>query len=82
MSNALSFHYLRRPEVQKACGGLSRSGVEELVAQGILPKPYRLGARTTVWRSDELEEALASLPKVANAYERSVENRKARQAQK
>lgn len=78
----LSFSLLRWPAMLKTCGGISRSTAEALIAQGLLPKPYKLGARTVAWRSDELEAALAAMPRVEDAYERSEENRKARQAQK
>lgn len=74
----LPFFYIRWPGMLKACGGISRSKAEALIAQGLLPKPYKLGARTVVWRSDEVEAALAALPKIETAYERSSEARKAR----
>lgn len=82
MSQQLSFSYIRWPGLLKACGGICRSAAEELIAQGLLPKPYKLGARTVAWRSDELEAALSAMPRVEDAFEKSVENRKARQAQK
>lgn len=77
--STIPFHYVRRPAVQKACGGISRSKVEALVAEGVLPKPYKLGARTVAWRSDELEAALNAMPRIEDAYERSEAARKARQ---
>ena len=74
-----SFRYIRRPELQALLGDSSRSFVEGLVAQGILPAPYKIGKRAVAWRSDELEAALAALPKIEDAYQRSESARKARQ---
>ena len=72
----LPFSYIRKTELQKTLGGLSRSKIEALVAEGVLPKPYRLGKRTIAWRSDELENALAAMPRIDNAYERAEAARK------
>lgn len=45
---------LRRKQVQ-AQTGYSRSTIYLRVAQGLLPKPVRLGARAVGWPADEVE---------------------------
>lgn len=45
---------LRLPSVINATG-LSRSGVYAYIADGLLPKPVKIGERATAWPSDELD---------------------------
>ena len=41
---------------------LSRATVYRMMSQGEFPRPVRIGVRATGWRSDEVEEWLASRP--------------------
>ena len=52
---------LRRSQVI-ARVGLSRATLYRLIARGVFPRPVRLSERATGWRSDEVEEWLASRP--------------------
>lgn len=52
---------LRRPEVQ-AVTGLGRTRLDELERQGRFPQRIRISDRATGWRSDEVEEWIASRP--------------------
>lgn len=45
---------LRLPAVINTTG-LSRSGVYAYIASGLLPKPVKIGERSTAWPSDELD---------------------------
>ena len=65
-----NFRYIRRKAVMEMLG-VSRSMMESLVRKGLLPRPYKLGARAVAWRSDELAEAMANFPRLETAYERS-----------
>jgi len=55
---------LRRPEVEKICG-LRQSRIHELEAQGLFPRRIRISDRAVGWRSDEIEQWLASRPRAA-----------------
>ena len=35
--------------------GLKRSAIYQLIAQGIFPRPVKLGKRISVWPSDEVQ---------------------------
>ena len=59
------FRYIRRPELLSLLSGISRSKLEQMVTDGDIPQPYRLGARTVAWRSDELERALTAFSRVS-----------------
>lgn len=63
-----TFRFIRRPEFQHLLGGISRAKFEGMIAEGILPKPYKLGKRTVAWRSDEVDTALASMTRIDDAY--------------
>jgi len=53
---------LRRPEVEKICG-LGHSRIHQLEAQGLFPRRVRISNRAVGWRSDEIEDWLASRPR-------------------
>lgn len=61
------FRFIRKKELC-AILGVSRATLERYVAEGIFPKPRKLGKRIVGWRSDELEPVLIALPTVENAY--------------
>ena len=50
---------IRRPEVV-ARVGLSSATLYRLISRGAFPRPVRLSTRATGWRTDEIEEWLAS----------------------
>ena len=52
---------LRGPEVS-ARVGLSRATLYRMIARGAFPRPVRLSERATGWRTDEVDEWLASRP--------------------
>ncbi len=52
---------LRGPEVS-ARVGLSRATLYRMIARGTFPRPVRLSERATGWRTDEVDEWLASRP--------------------
>jgi predicted DNA-binding transcriptional regulator AlpA len=56
--------FIRFPELQKILGGVSRAKIERDVASGELPAPFKLGKRMVAWKSSEIEEYLAALPRV------------------
>ena len=64
------FFFIRAEPLEKLLG-VCRAKREAMVREGLLPKPYRLGRRMVAWRSDEVEEAMASFARIENAYERS-----------
>lgn len=45
---------LRLPEVKRRTG-LGRSSIYLKMAQGLFPKPVKLGVRAVGWRQDEVE---------------------------
>ena len=55
---------LRREEVL-ARVGLSQATIYRLIGRGMFPCPVRISTRATGWRSDEIEEWLASRPYTA-----------------
>ena len=52
---------LRRPEVLERVG-FAQTTLYRLIEQGAFPRPVRISTRATGWRSDEIEEWLASRP--------------------
>ena len=42
--------------------GLSRATLYRMIALGAFPRPVRLSTRATGWRTDEVDEWLASRP--------------------
>ena len=65
------FRFIRFPELQKMLGGVSRAKIERDVANGLLPRPYKLGKRMVGFESSELEESLASFQRVPEGSYRS-----------
>ncbi len=55
---------LRRSEVL-ARVGLSQATLYRLISRGAFPRPVRLSTRATGWRTEEVEEWLASHPYTA-----------------
>ncbi len=76
MAENSKFRYIRKWELCELLGGVSRSKIERDVAAGILPAPYRLGARMVAWRADELEEHLKSLSPITDAYASRRKNKR------
>ena len=64
------FRFIRAKELEKMLG-ISRAKREDMVRNGLLPKPYSLGKRCVAWRSDEIKEAMAAFARVDDAYARS-----------
>jgi predicted DNA-binding transcriptional regulator AlpA len=46
-----------------ALGDFSLNTLDRLIARGLLPQPLRLSPRCNRWWSDEVEAALAALPR-------------------
>ena len=46
---------LRRQEVEREIG-LSRSTIHRQVAEGLFPKPIRVGVRSVRWRESDIEK--------------------------
>ena len=57
-------HILRRAEVS-ALTGLSPTRIHELECKGAFPARLRLSDRACGWKSDEIEEWIASRPRAA-----------------
>jgi len=45
--------YLRRPDVLQIIA-VSKSTLHKWVAEGVFPKPIKIGARATAWRKSDL----------------------------
>ena len=45
--------------------GLSPATLYRLISRGAFPRPVRIGVRATGWRSDEIDDWLASRPYTA-----------------
>ena len=58
---------LREPVVRNAVGGIGKSTLWRWVREGRFPKPVRLGANCVAWRSDEVEQWLATRPRFDQA---------------
>ncbi len=54
MSNASNRRLLRLPEVKEK-GGLSRTAIYKLIAEGQFPRQVCIGPRTVAWCQDDLE---------------------------
>lgn len=66
MEAALTFFLMRLPDVEKACG-LKKSSIYDRIKRQEFPAPYRLGnGHHVAWRSDEVADWIASLPRVEN----------------
>ena len=57
-------HILRLPALV-ARVGLSQATIYRMISSGEFPRSVRVGVRATGWRSDEIEEWLASRPHTA-----------------
>lgn len=51
--------YHRLPTVQNIFGGISKSYVYKLIAEGKFPRPVKLGPRTSAWRAADIEGLVA-----------------------
>jgi prophage regulatory protein len=49
---------IRRLEVEKICG-LSRSSIYSQMAEGIFPKPIKIGRKAVGWLESEIEQLQA-----------------------
>ena len=54
---------LRMQQVETACG-LRKSAIYLRIKEGTFPQPVSLGTHHVAWRSDEIEEWIASRPRV------------------
>ena len=61
----MTVHLLRRNEVQRITG-LGRTRLDELEREGRFPARVRVSDRAVAWRSDELDEWLASRPRASD----------------
>lgn len=59
----MNFRFLDRDAAMALTPYTSVSGFYAAVAAGLMPQPRQIGARAVRWRSDELEAALANLPR-------------------
>lgn len=59
---AVGFRFMRLPEVCKVAG-LAKSTVWEHVRRGTFPQPVKVTDKCTAWRSDEIENWMASRPR-------------------
>lgn len=67
---------LRRSEVEAATG-LRKSRLDELERRGDFPQRVRISARATGWRSDEVEQWIASRPRASEVDADSSERLRA-----
>ena len=51
---------LRRRQLEEKLG-LSRSSIYQMVADGLFPKPIKLGQRAVGWREDDVENWLSAM---------------------
>ena len=56
---------LRRRQLEEKLG-LSRSSIYQMIADGLFPKPIKLGRRAVGWRAEEVEKWLAAMQEVSN----------------
>ena len=56
---------LRRRQLEETLG-LSRSSIYQMIADGLFPKPIKLGRRAVGWRAEEVEEWLAAMQEVSD----------------
>ena len=61
MTTLADTRILRRPEVLDRAG-FSQATLYRMMSNGEFPRPVRISPRATGWRSDEIEEWLASCP--------------------
>lgn len=56
---------LRRRQLEEKLG-LSRSSIYQMVADGLFPKPIKLGRRAVGWRADEIENWLIEMQEASD----------------
>lgn len=56
---------LRRRQLEEQLG-LSRSSIYKMVADGLFPKPIKLGPRAVGWRADEVENWLIAMQEASD----------------
>ena len=56
---------LRRRQLEEQLG-LSRSSIYKMVADGLFPKPIKLGSRAVGWRADEVENWLIEMQEASD----------------
>lgn len=56
---AIHKRYMKAAQVVEKLG-ISRAGLYEKVAAGVLPRPYKLGS-TSLWEDGELDKAMEAL---------------------
>ena len=56
---------LRRRQLEEQLG-LSRSAIYQMVADGLFPKPIKLGRRAVGWRADEVENWLIAMQEASD----------------
>ena len=56
---------LRRRQLEEQLG-LSRSSIYKMVADGLFPKPIKLGPRAVGWRADEVENWLIEMQEASD----------------
>ena len=61
MTIAHGSHLLRRPEVERLTG-LSRPTIYRQMAEGLFPRPRRIGRRAVAWLASDVEAWAASRP--------------------
>ena len=56
---------LRRRQLEEKLG-LSRSSIYQMVADGLFPKPIKLGRRAVGWRADDVENWLTEMQEISD----------------
>ena len=56
---------LRRRQLEEQLG-LSRSSIYKMVADGLFPKPIKLGSRAVGWRAEEVENWLIAMQEASD----------------
>lgn len=56
---------LRRRQLEEKLG-LSRSSIYQMVADGLFPKPIKLGRRAVGWRADDVENWLTEMQEMSD----------------
>ena len=56
---------LRRRQLEEQLG-LSRSSIYKMIADGLFPKPIKLGPRAVGWRADEVENWLIAMQEASD----------------
>ena len=56
---------LRRRQLEEQLG-LSRSSIYKMVADGLFPKPIKLGPHAVGWRADDVENWLSEMQEASD----------------